>query len=144
MPEMKSVELEPYCKCCGYIVNERVTFSETCDTCHTPVDWHDTSDKKLIEQLKAFIADDAQAATFQSMGQYRSRLLGMLIKINKPQYREKRMLTDRELFLMREAMKAATHYGEDLERWLCEPVSEHGHIVEHHLNADADRIANKK
>lgn len=28
-----------HCPNCGYIADQRVTFEETCDTCHEPVDW---------------------------------------------------------------------------------------------------------
>lgn len=29
-----------YCRNCGYLSSSRVTFSETCDTCHHPVEFH--------------------------------------------------------------------------------------------------------
>ena len=29
-----------YCQNCGYLSSSRVTNSETCDTCHNPVQWH--------------------------------------------------------------------------------------------------------
>jgi len=52
---------------------------------------------------------------------------------------ERNGITQRERFLMREAMKAAEHYG-DLEKWLSEPVDDAGHTVEQHLSYDADNL----
>ena len=42
-----------YCKNCGYLDGSRVTYSETCDSCHTPVEWHSVSDQTLIEKLQS-------------------------------------------------------------------------------------------
>ena len=41
-----------YCRNCGYIANERVTFSETCDTCHQPVEAHEAPERTVIEALQ--------------------------------------------------------------------------------------------
>jgi len=50
------------------------------------------------------------------------------------------MISDREKFLMREAMKSASYYP-DLDSWLKEVISDVGHTVEQHLSHDADRHA---
>mgnify|MGYP003645540713 CR=1 FL=1 len=47
------------------------------------------------------------------------------------------MISHREKFLMREAMKAAAFYS-DLDEWLHVEVSDAGHVVEQSLNHDAD------
>lgn len=46
-----------YCKNCGYLAAERVTLSETCDTCHVPVEWHSLTTIKEIEKLRAEVED---------------------------------------------------------------------------------------
>ena len=51
---------DAYCKNCGYIVDERVTNSETCDECHTPVEYHTADDQDTITQLRTELAE-AQA-----------------------------------------------------------------------------------
>jgi hypothetical protein len=39
---------DAFCPNCDtYIVNQRVTFEETCDTCNTPVEWHDENGNVL-------------------------------------------------------------------------------------------------
>ena len=50
------------------------------------------------------------------------------------------MITEREKFLMREAMHAAPFYS-DLDQWINEVISDVGHTVEQHLDYDADRIS---
>lgn len=45
----------------------------------------------------------------------------------------------REMYLMREAMNAATHY-QSLEQWLDETISDGGHYVAQHLAYDAERL----
>lgn len=54
------------------------------------------------------------------------------------------MITDRERFLMQEAMKAADNYDGDLEYWLNEVIDDLGHTVEQHLSHDADKHALKQ
>ena len=49
------------------------------------------------------------------------------------------MITDREKFLMRQAMNAAFYY-EDLDQWLNEVISDVGHTVEQNLDYDADNL----
>ena len=49
------------------------------------------------------------------------------------------MITEREKFLMREAVKASEYY-KDLESWLDETIDDVGHTVEQYLDWDADRI----
>ena len=46
------------------------------------------------------------------------------------------LFTERELFLMREAMKAGAYYH-DLDQWLDEVISDAGHTVEQSLNFDS-------
>ena len=41
-----------YCRNCGYLSGSRVTYYETCDTCHIPVEWHD------LDKMTAF--DEAE------------------------------------------------------------------------------------
>ena len=48
------------------------------------------------------------------------------------------MLTEREKFLMREAMKAATNY-DYLEEWLNDVVDNPGHTVEQLLDHEAPK-----
>ena len=50
------------------------------------------------------------------------------------------MFTEREKFLMREAMKAGTYYR-DLDSWLNESIADGGHIVADQLSHDADLVA---
>jgi len=45
-----------YCPNCGYLSPSRVTFSQTCDTCHQPVEWHTVSDQTRIQELEAELA----------------------------------------------------------------------------------------
>lgn len=45
-----------YCRSCGYIVAQRVTSSETCDTCHQPVEWHDAEQRGAVEQIQQQLA----------------------------------------------------------------------------------------
>ncbi len=49
------------------------------------------------------------------------------------------MLSEREKFLMREAMKSA-EYHTDLEEWLEEVISDSGHTVEQNLDHDANQL----
>lgn len=49
------------------------------------------------------------------------------------------MLTDREKFLMREAMDQGEYY-KSLDDWLGEVISDAGHTVEQNLVHDADRL----
>ena len=42
-----------YCRNCGYLSSSRVTHSETCDTCHTPVEFHTAEQQTRIEKLTA-------------------------------------------------------------------------------------------
>lgn len=41
-----------YCRNCGYLSGGRVTFAETCDQCHIPVEWHSVEDMTRIEELE--------------------------------------------------------------------------------------------
>jgi hypothetical protein len=41
-----------YCHNCGYLSGTRVTYSETCDTCHTPVEWHDAETLDAVAALQ--------------------------------------------------------------------------------------------
>ena len=41
-----------YCKNCGYLSAERVTYHETCDQCHIPVEWHEASDKPMSNDIE--------------------------------------------------------------------------------------------
>lgn len=38
-----------YCRNCGYLSSSRVTFSETCDTCHTPVEWYEVNQISTLD-----------------------------------------------------------------------------------------------
>jgi DNA-binding XRE family transcriptional regulator len=49
---MEHETYEAYCRNCGYLSAINVTYAETCDKCHKPVEWHSMNDKSLIEQLK--------------------------------------------------------------------------------------------
>ena len=44
-----------YCPNCGYLSGSRVTYSETCDTCHSPVEWHDLEKQDAVEKLQVEI-----------------------------------------------------------------------------------------
>ena len=50
------------------------------------------------------------------------------------------MITEREKYLMQQAMHAAPFYR-DLDQWLDEVISDVGHTVEQHLSYDADQHA---
>ncbi len=40
--ELVTETADAYCPSCGdYIVNERVTYEECCDTCGTEIEWHE-------------------------------------------------------------------------------------------------------
>jgi len=41
-----------YCRNCGYIDCSRVTFSETCDKCHQPVEWHTNEQQAKIDTIR--------------------------------------------------------------------------------------------
>ena len=41
-----------YCKNCGYLSSSRVTYYETCDTCHTPVEFHTVDQQTEIERVE--------------------------------------------------------------------------------------------
>jgi len=41
-----------YCKNCGYLSSSRVTYHETCDTCHTPVEFHTVDQQTEIERVE--------------------------------------------------------------------------------------------
>ena len=41
-----------YCRNCGYLDCSRVTFSETCDTYHQPVEWHTNEQQDKIETIR--------------------------------------------------------------------------------------------
>ncbi len=43
---------EWYCRNCGYLSASRVTFHETCDECHIPVEWHDLDKMTQFERLE--------------------------------------------------------------------------------------------
>lgn len=45
-----------YCRQCGYLPGSRVTYSETCDTCHTPVEFHTVAEMSEIESLRQQLA----------------------------------------------------------------------------------------
>ena len=45
-----------YCRNCGYLPWCRVTFSETCDECHQPVEWHTNEQQDEIGDLKEKIS----------------------------------------------------------------------------------------
>jgi len=47
------------------------------------------------------------------------------------------MITEREKYLMQQAMWAAPFYS-DLEQWISEVISDSGHTVEQSLDQDAD------
>ena len=46
-----------YCTNCGYLDGSRVTFSETCDDCHHPVEWHTSSEQTEIQSLRTQLAN---------------------------------------------------------------------------------------
>ena len=46
-----------YCKNCGYLDWQRVTYSENCDDCGEPVQWVEVDDRPLVEQLSDRIAE---------------------------------------------------------------------------------------
>ena len=49
------------------------------------------------------------------------------------------MISEREKYLMREAMKASSFY-KNLDSWLNEVISDAGNTVEEHLDHDATRL----
>ena len=53
------------------------------------------------------------------------------------------MISDREKFLMQQAMDAAEYYP-DLDSWINEIIAEGGYTVEQHLSFDADQHALSK
>ena len=56
-------EVDAYCPNCEvYIVNERVTFEETCDQCNTEIEWHTAEQPKNEQTTKAL--DIRQARKF--------------------------------------------------------------------------------
>lgn len=63
-----------YCKNCGYLSPHRVTNSETCDTCHKPVEFHDAEQQTQLATLTA--ERDAANATIE-------RLRGLLGKASR-------------------------------------------------------------
>jgi len=50
-----------YCQNCGYIYSSRVTYSETCDTCHIPAAWHSVKETRKIELLPTDLIEIAAA-----------------------------------------------------------------------------------
>lgn len=54
-----------YCRNCGYVCGSRVTFSETCDTCHQPVDWHDA---KNMSDIHVVVAENDKPIQFREGG----------------------------------------------------------------------------
>lgn len=48
-----------YCPQCGYLSNCRVTYSETCDTCHIPVVWHAADDASVTNYIDQKVTDPA-------------------------------------------------------------------------------------
>jgi hypothetical protein len=45
-----------YCPNCGYLSWSRVTYHETCDTCHEPVMWHSARTRDIVEEQAQTIA----------------------------------------------------------------------------------------
>ena len=45
-----------YCRNCGYLSAGRVTYAETCDECHVPVEWHDAEQATALEEAQNQIA----------------------------------------------------------------------------------------
>ena len=45
-----------YCQNCGYLSWNRVTFEETCDKCHTPVNGVEIDDIPLVDKLTTEVA----------------------------------------------------------------------------------------
>ena len=50
-----------YCKNCGYIIDQRVTHDETCDQCHTPVEWHSVDEMNTLDQLRSQLTEATEA-----------------------------------------------------------------------------------
>ena len=46
-----------YCRNCGYLPWNRVTYHETCDECHIPVEWHDLNQITEFEQMKQQLSE---------------------------------------------------------------------------------------
>jgi hypothetical protein len=53
------------------------------------------------------------------------------------------MITDRERWLMRQAVGATTYY-KSIDDWLDEVISDSGHTVADHLDYDADHLPPSK
>lgn len=55
--DTKGTGVDAYCRNCGYICAARVTYSETCDQCHIPVEWHDAQQQDTIAALREKVAE---------------------------------------------------------------------------------------
>lgn len=55
-----------YCQNCGYLSATRVTYFETCDECHIPVEWHEADTRTEVERLTLKLdAEQKRSAAWQ-------------------------------------------------------------------------------
>lgn len=47
-----------YCRNCGYLDWSRITYAETCNTCHIPVEWHEADERREVERLRLDVIAD--------------------------------------------------------------------------------------